>query len=57
MADTTSAVSSDRQAAQLAATAPDVLDRLNVDFEDSVLFVGRVLGDCPGPASGRARTA
>jgi hypothetical protein len=57
MADTTSAVSSDRLAAQLAATAPDVLDRLNVDFEDSVLFVGRVLGDCPGPASGRARTA
>jgi NADPH-dependent ferric siderophore reductase len=53
MPDTTSAVSSDRLAAQLAATAPDVLDRLNVEFEDSVLFVGRVLGECPGATRAR----
>ena len=53
MGDTTSAVSSDRLAAQLAAIAPDVLDRLNVDFEDSVLFVGRVLGECPGATHAR----
>jgi len=53
MADATSAVSTDRLAAQLAATAPDVLDRLNVDFEDSVLFVGRVLGEWPGATRAR----
>ena len=54
MADTTSAVSSDRLAAQLAAIAPDVLDRLNVDFEDSVLFVG-VPGRDLGESSPRPR--
>lgn len=30
-------------AAELAARAPEILYRLNVDFEDSVLFIGRAL--------------
>jgi NADPH-dependent ferric siderophore reductase len=53
MADTTSAISSDRLAAQLATSAPAVLERLNVDFEDSVLFVARILGECPGATRAR----
>jgi NADPH-dependent ferric siderophore reductase len=53
VADTTTAASSDRVAAQLAAAAPAVLERLNVDFEDSVLFVGRVLGGRPGATRAR----
>jgi NADPH-dependent ferric siderophore reductase len=53
MADT-SAVSADTTdiAAELAARAPDILYRLNVDFEDSVLFIGRAL--CGRPDAARA---
>lgn len=34
--------------AAIAAQAPEILNRLNHDFEDSVLLVGRVLGSVPG---------
>jgi NADPH-dependent ferric siderophore reductase len=37
----------DPLAALMAETGPDVLNRLNADFEDSVLFVGCVLGGLP----------
>lgn len=34
-------------AEMMAALGPDVLNRMNVDLEDSVLFVGRILGERP----------
>ncbi len=54
MADT-SAVSADATdiAAELAERAPDILYRLNADFEDSVLFIGRSL--CGHPEATRAQ--
>jgi NADPH-dependent ferric siderophore reductase len=39
--------------AVLAETAPDILGRLNADFEDSVLFIGRILGERPGATAAR----
>ena len=59
MADTTIAVSTgtgDRLTEQLAALAPDILDRLNVDLEDSVLFIARVLGERPRATGARVTT-
>src|SRR5262245_2110209 len=52
MADTSAAGTEttdtiDDIAAELAARAPDILYRLNSDFEDSVLFIGRALCDHP----------
>ena len=43
-------------AAELAARAPDILDRLNIDFADAVLFIGRVLGGRPEATSARVTT-
>ena len=55
MADSTAVTTGagDRMAEQLVALAPDILDRLNVDFEDSVLFIARVLGALPGATGAR----
>jgi hypothetical protein len=51
-ADTTSArplaTADDPVAAAIATMAPDILNRLNADFEDAVLLIGRVLADRPG---------
>jgi NADPH-dependent ferric siderophore reductase len=43
----------DDVAAAIAAMAPDILERLNVDFEDAVLFIGRVLGERPEATAAR----
>ena len=53
MADTTSTAPDDTVAAELAAQAPLVLDGLSTDFEDSVLLIGRILGDLPGATAAR----
>jgi NADPH-dependent ferric siderophore reductase len=58
MTDTTSATAAthtadDPVAVALAEMAPDILERLNVDFEDAVLFIGRVLGERPEATSAR----
>src|SRR5918997_1977100 len=43
-------------AAELAARAPDILSRLNIDFADAVLFIGRVLGGRPDATSASVTT-
>ena len=43
----------DPVAAELAATAPAILAGLDADFEDSVLLIGRVLGDRPRATAAR----
>jgi NADPH-dependent ferric siderophore reductase len=55
MSDTTSAVTSedDPVAAAIAAFEPDVLTMLNGDFGDSVLLIGRVLGERPDATAAR----
>lgn len=47
------AAADDPVAAIMAAYGPDVLNRMNVDFEDSVLFVGRILGGRPAATATR----
>jgi NADPH-dependent ferric siderophore reductase len=46
----------DPVAAIMATYGPDILNRMNVDFEDSVLFVGRVLGGRPAATAARITT-
>lgn len=43
----------DQVAALMATNGPDVLNRMNVDFEDSVLLVGRTLGGRPAATATR----
>jgi len=40
-------------AAVMTAMGPDVLNRMNVDFEDAILMVGRVLGERPDATAAR----
>jgi NADPH-dependent ferric siderophore reductase len=42
--------------AVLAETAPDLLAHLNAEYEDSVLFIGRVLGERPAATAARVAT-
>ncbi len=42
-----SSIEEDRLAAHMAEAGDDLMERLNVDFEDSILLVGRVLGGRP----------
>ena len=41
------AMAADELDAAIRAAVPDILNRLNIDFEDSMLLVGRVLGRRP----------
>lgn len=56
MADTSAASAEATDiATELAARAPEILHRLNIDFEDSVLFIGRAL--CGHPEATKAEVA
>jgi NADPH-dependent ferric siderophore reductase len=56
MTEQLSRAEDDLVATMMATFGPDVLNRMNVDFEDSVLFVGRILGGRP-KATGTQITA
>jgi NADPH-dependent ferric siderophore reductase len=56
MSDTSSTVdpaADDPVAAELAALAPSLVDAINTDFADSVLLIGRVLGERPDATAAR----
>jgi NADPH-dependent ferric siderophore reductase len=52
-ADAREAVADDPVVAVMAEMGPDVLNRINVDFEDSILMVGRVLANRPDATATR----
>src|SRR5262245_59420656 len=58
MADTTStgpapASGGDALAAEIEALAPLFIDHVNVEYDDSLLLIGRVLGERPGAPAAR----
>lgn len=60
MTDTTSTITSseadDLVRAAIAELAPDLLNHLNTDYEDSILLIGRVLGERSGATAARVTT-